>query len=262
MVNEEEKLDLVEHLDELRTRIIRIILYAAVGIVIGWVFYPQLFAVLMMPLASPIRHVGGQFRVSMITEGFMLRFQVSAVAGIIIALPGVLYELWAFVSPGLTGGERRAAAPLLPAALGLFAAGVAAGYVITPRFVTWMLSSAFVPAGVVKQFDLQRQVAFLAKLYLAFGLCFQLPIVLTFLMKAGVISPDFLAARRREAIIAIMVLAAVVTPTWDAITLFVLAGPMYVLFEGTIWFARISERRRRKAELAAAEANEPETASD
>ncbi len=247
MVKEDEQLDLAEHLEELRTRIIRAIIYVAVGCAAGWVLYPQIYHVLMAPLVNPIRAAGGFIRMGMITEGFMTRFQVSAVAGIIIAVPGVLYELWAFVAPGLTREERRAAAPLLPAALGLFAAGVAVGYFIMPRFVGWMLSPAFVPPGVLKQFDLQRQITFVAKLFLAFGLCFQLPIVLMFLIKANVVSPDFLAARRKEAVIGILIVAAIVTPTWDVITLAILAGPMVLLYEGTIWVARLTERRRELA---------------
>jgi len=259
MVEKDKKLDLVEHLEELRTRIIRSIIYVAVGFAAGWVLYPQIYLILMAPLVNPIREAGGQMIFRSITEGFMTRFHVSAVAGIMIAVPGVLYETWAFVAPGMTRDERRAAAPLLPAAIGLFAAGVALGYTITPRFVRWMLSPTFLPEGVGVLPSLQTQVAFLARLFLAFGLCFQLPIVLTFLIKAGVISPEFLAARRKEAVIAIMVIAAIVTPTWDVFTLALLGVPMFILFEGTIWFARFTERRRRAAEEALTQLDEAET---
>ena len=262
MVQEDEKLDLVAHLEELRVRIIRSILYVVAGFIIGWVFYPQIYRIVMAPLVDPIRKVGGQLVFRAVTEGFMTRFQISGVAGIILAIPAVLYELWAFVAPGLTRDERRAAAPHLPIAVGLFASGVAVGYFITPRFVTWMLSPAFRPEGVGILPNLQPQVAFLAKLYLAFGICFQLPIVLMFLIKAGVLSPDFLAARRREAIIAIMVIAAVVTPTWDFVTMLILAGPMFVLYEGTIWFARATERHRRVEERAEEQASEEEPGLD
>jgi sec-independent protein translocase protein TatC len=245
MVKEDEAIELVTHLEELRARIIRSLIYVVAGVAAGWVLYPGIYAVLMAPLADPIRAAGGRLRIGMLTEGFMLRFQISAIAGVVIALPGILFELWGFVAPGMTRDERRAAAPLLPAAGALFAAGVALGYVIIPRFVSFMLSSAFVPAGVEKIFDLQRQVGFLAKLLFAFGLCFQLPIALIFLIKAGIVSPEFLAARRREAVIAILIIAAVVTPTFDVLTLAMLAVPMLVLYEGTIWYARITDRRAR-----------------
>jgi sec-independent protein translocase protein TatC len=256
MPTEEEKLDLVEHLEELRTRIIRCIIYVVIGFAAGWMLYGHIYRLLMAPLVEPIQEAGGQIVLRAITEGFFTRFTVSAVAGIIIAVPGILYELWAFVAPGLTRDERRAAAPLIPGALGLFAAGVAVGYLITPRFVRWMLSPAFRPEGVGILPTMQSQIAFLAKLYLAFGLCFQLPIVLLFLIKAGVVSPEFLAARRKEAFIGILIVAAVVTPTWDVVTLSLLAVPMLALYEGTIWFARISDWRRRKA--AEAEGDEGE----
>jgi sec-independent protein translocase protein TatC len=259
MVKEDEQIDLVEHLEELRTRIIRGVLYVVLGFAAGWVFYPQIYSMLMAPLLNPVLRAGGHVRLGMITEGFMTRFQVSAVAGIIIALPGILFEIWGFVSPGMTRDERRAAAPLLPSAVGLFAAGVAVGYFITPRFVTWMLLPVFVPKGTVILLELQRQVTFLAKVLLAFGLCFQLPIVLVFLIKAGVISPDFLAARRKEAVIGVLVIAAVVTPTWDVFTLAMLAVPMLVLYEGTIWYSRIGERRERAAARLAAQADDSES---
>jgi len=260
MRTEDDKVDLVEHLDELRGRIIRSIVYIAVGFSAGWMLYGPIYKLLMAPLVGPIQEAGGQIVFRSITEGFFTRFTVSAVAGIIIAVPGILYELWAFVAPGLTPDERRAAAPLIPGALGLFAAGVAVGYLITPRFVKWMLSPSFRPEGVGILPSMQSQIAFLAKLYLAFGLCFQLPIILMFLMKAGIVSPEFLAARRREAFVGILIVAAVVTPTWDVLTLAVLAGPMLALYEGTIWFARIGEWRRRKA--AEAEADEGETPAE
>jgi sec-independent protein translocase protein TatC len=259
MVAEDEKLDLVEHLEELRARIIRSIIYVCIGFAAGWMLYTPIYQVLMAPLQGPIREVGGQIVFRGITEGFLTRFTVSGVAGIIIALPGVLYELWAFVAPGLTWTERRAAAPLLPAAVALFSAGVAVGYFITPRFVRWMLSPPFRPEGIGILPSLQAQIAFLAKLYLAFGICFQLPIVLTFLIKAGVISPDFVAARRREAIVGILIIAALITPTWDIVTMMILAGPMVLLLEGTIWYARITERRKRTEELAEAQADEAQT---
>jgi len=262
MVAKDEKLDLVEHLEELRTRIIRSIIYVCVGFAAGWMLYPPIYHVLMAPLQGPIREVGGQIIFRGITEGFLTRFTVSGATGIVIALPGILYELWGFVAPGLTWSERRAAAPLLPAAVALFSAGIAVGYFITPRFVRWMLSPPFRPEGIGILPSLQAQIGFLAKLYLAFGVCFQLPIVLMFLIKAGVISPDFLAARRREAVLAILVIAALITPTWDLVTMMILAGPMIVLFEGTIWLARFTERRQRTEELAEAQADEPETAAD
>jgi sec-independent protein translocase protein TatC len=255
MVAEEEKLDLVEHLDELRRRIIRSLIYVAVGGVIGWVLYPWIYLILMAPLIGPIRAAGGNLQWGHITEGLLVRLTVSVAAGIAIALPGILYELWAFVAPGLTYGERTVAAPLLPAALALFAIGIATGYFITPRFVHWMLSGAFMAGDAVKLFRVGAQIGFMAKLYLAFGACFQLPIILIFLVKAGVVSPDFLASRWREAVLAILVISAIVTPTWDPVTLMILAVPMTLLYAGTIWFARLMERRSHEAEPAEAEAN-------
>jgi len=253
MVVEEEKLDLVEHLDELRTRIIRSLMYVALGGVIGWIFYPQIYLILMAPLVGPIREAGGNLQWGHITEGLLIRLTVSMAAGLAIALPGVLYELWAFVAPGLTYSERTAAAPLLPAALALFSVGIATGYYITPRFVRWMLAPAFMPGETVKLFRVGAQIGFMAKLYLAFGACFQLPIILVFLVKAGVVSPDFLASRWREAMLAILAIAALVTPTWDPVTLLILAVPMFVLYVGTIWFTRMMERGNRETELAEAQ---------
>lgn len=255
MVTEEEKLDLVEHLDELRTRIIRSIAYLVIGAVLGWVLYLPIYRILMAPLLGPLRAAGGHMQLSLMTEGFFARLTVSMVAGVVFALPGVLYELWAFVAPGLTWAERRAAAPLLPAALALFSLGVALGYTVTPRFARWMLSAPFRPQGTELLFRFQAQIGSVAKMYLAFGICFQLPIIVIFLVKAGVVSPAFLGSRWKEAILAILIIAAFVTPTPDFVNMSILAVPMILLYFGTLWYARLMERRSHEAELAEAEAN-------
>jgi sec-independent protein translocase protein TatC len=244
-MREDDRADLVEHLEELRTRILRSILYLAVAAVAGWVLYNPAYVLLMKPIMAALKQFGGKMVLSTPMEAFFVRVQVSFALGLLLASPLVLYEIWAFVAPGLTRRERRAVVPLLPISALLALAGAALAYLLAFRFFPWMLRMA--PPHVEGYFRLSDTILLMAKMLLAFAACFQMPIVLALLVKVGVVSSAFLAARRREAILAIAILAAVATPSGDAITMMMLAAPLYLLYEGTLLVARAIERRRRAA---------------
>lgn len=245
----DERADLVEHLEELRTRIIRSLLYIAAGGVAAWFCYDPLYHLLLAPVRASLVAAQGKIIYNTQLEPFMTRLQVSAIAGVIAASPGVLWEIWRFVAPGLTDNERRAVRPLLPVAGALFLAGVVLCYFIAPRGFVWLIG--FAPEGTEGYFTLQKQVTLIAKLALAFGLCFELPLVLAFLVKVEVISADTLRRRRREAVVAIFFIAAAATPSTDWFTMMALATPMYALYEGTVWWAVITERRAAKERVRA-----------
>jgi len=242
----DEKADLVEHLEELRFRIIRSLGYVGAGIAAGWFLYPYLYLILLAPIRKALQSASGKMFVSGPLEGFMTQFNVSVIAGVALAGPLVLWELWRFVGPGLTDTERRAARPLLPLAGVLFALGVALCYWMAPRMFIWLMG--FTPPDAVAMFKLQEQVSLVAKMYLAFGLCFELPLLLAFLLKVGIITPEFLRRRRKEAIACIFLLAAVVTPTPDAFNMSMLAVPLVVLYELTVWWARATARKTKHEE--------------
>lgn len=237
----DEKADLVEHLDELRTRIIRSLVYLAVGAVAGWLLYPATYRWLLAPVMRPLEQMHGLMMINSVMEAFMTQVQVSLYTALALASPLVLWELWAFVAPGLTPSERRAARPILPTSVLLFIVGVALFYVTAPRMFAFMLG--FTPPGVRVQLLLQKQIVQITRMFLAFGLCFQLPLVLAFLIQVNILSTDTMRRHRREAIVAIAVLAAVITPSQDAITMTVLAAPLILLYEGTIWWGRLATRK-------------------
>ena len=245
-MKEDERADLVTHLEELRSRLLRILLYATAGLVLAWAFYPWIYRFLAAPVMGPLRAAGGQLTVRGLLEGFWVRCVISLVVGCFVASPFIFYETWAFVAPGLTPRERRAGAPLLPVATLLFLGGVALGYAITRPSVSWLLK--FVPPDTAALLTLNDTLVLLLKFYLAFGLSFQLPLVIIFLASIGLIRYSLLIGRWREAVVAIFVIAAIITPTWDPLTMTVCALPMVLLYALTTWVVKVIERRRERAQ--------------
>jgi sec-independent protein translocase protein TatC len=243
-VSEERRIDLIGHLSELRSRIIRIIVYVACGMVVVWIFFDHFYRALTYPIRMGLGQLGGELIVYELMEGLLVKTAIALVGGVILAGPFLLYEVWSFIAPGLTGTERRAARPLIPVAMLLFLMGVGVGYMVSAPAVRMLLR--FVPPETEIRLSLSRSVLTLVKFYLAFGLCFQLPIVIVLLAKIGIVDSGMLVRRWREAAVGILVLAAVVTPTWDPITLSIAALPMMVLYIGTIGAVKIIERRERK----------------
>jgi len=245
-LKEDDRADLVEHLEELRQRIIRSLVYVMVLAGAAWAFYDWFLGVLLAPAQATLGETTGHMQFMGPMEAFWTRFQVSVVVALVVGAPLLLWEAWGFVAPGLTRSERRAVLPLMPISAGLALGGVALCYVISFRFFRVMIS--FAPPGVEANLRLQDTVLFMAKFYLAFAAAFQLPLVVVGLVRTGVVPAESLARRRREAIVIILIVTAIITPTPDALTLAILAVPLLLLFEGTLWAMRIMERRRREAE--------------
>ncbi len=244
----EKRGDLVSHLTELRARLVRAILHASLGMLVVWIFYRPLYAFLTHPITAGMKAVGGQLTVRGLMEGFLIKCEIALVGGVILASPFIIYEVWAFVSPGLTRSERSAVAPLIPASILLFLMGVALGYLITGPSVAWLM--LYVPPDTRALLTLNDTLLLVLKFYLAFGAAFQLPVVLVVLAKIGLVNSRLLSKRWREATIAIFLIAAIITPTWDPITMTVCAIPMVVLYLGTIWIIKLIERGHRRAAKA------------
>jgi len=243
---EEERANLVAHLAELRARLLRTLLYAALGMAAMWFVYAPVYRFLVQPIRQPLESLGGQLTVRGLLEGLLVKLEIVLVGGLILAAPLILYEVWAFVAPGLTRSERRAARPLVPAAGLLFLLGAAMGYAITKPTVTVLLR--YIPPDTRAWLTLNETVLLLLKFYVAFGLGFQLPIVIVLLAKIGIVDSAMLKRRWREAVVGIFLLAAVITPTWDPITLTVAAVPMVLLYVATIGAVMLVERGARKAQ--------------
>jgi sec-independent protein translocase protein TatC len=250
--NEESLLEgtLISHLLELRTRLMRAFL-AVVLVFIPLAFYSnQLFEWLSHPLLLQLPPNSMLISTS-ITAPFTTPLKLSFVAALVVAMPYVLYELWAFIAPGLYRHEKSFALPLLISAVILFYVGVAfAYYVVFPLIFGFFVNTT--PRGVQMMADISMYVQFVLVLLFSFGLAFEVPVAVVLLVIMGVVPLRRLTQIRGYVLIAVFVIAAILTPP-DAISQTVMAVPMYLLYEGGILFARLMSRAREKRQQAEGE---------
>ena len=228
-------MSLVDHLGELRTRLFRSILAIAVGGIVGFAISDRVISLLSDPIPGdiPLYFTG-------IGDAFAIKLRIAVVIGIILAMPVLLYQIWAFVAPGLTPNERKTVRPWIPLALFFFALGVGIAYLVLPYAAQFLISfqsedlQALITAG--PYFD------FVTTMFLAFGLVMEFPILLVGLSRVGILSSQRLRSARRFVILGIAIFSAVATPGGDLVSPFVLGGTMYLLFELTVLFIRRSGR--------------------
>lgn len=238
----ERRAELTEHLAELRARLIRSVIYIVVGFVAAWLLYPRLLAILMRPMREVLDRVGSKFLLTGFPEAFMIQVQVCLIAGLIFTLPLLTLELWGFVSPGLTREEKRPLRWLVPLAIVLFASGVTMCYVVLPAAFRWFVS--YVPEGAELRPTVQGSLLFTLKMLLAFGVSFEMPVVLMLLAKVGIIDAKLLTSNWRYAMVGVCVMAAVATPSGDALTMMTLAAPLAGLYFLSILFVRFVQPKR------------------
>jgi sec-independent protein translocase protein TatC len=236
MIDDDATMSLLEHLEELRTRIIVIALAIAVAGVAGFFLADPIITLLRAPL--PER--GAELIQTSVGEAFGVRIQLALMTGVALAMPVILFEIWAFVTPGLTRGERRLVWPLLGAAVILFAAGIVLGYLLIPLAINFLLD--FSLPGVEPLLGLSDYVGFVTTFMLAFGLALQFPVIMYLLARIGILSYSFLSKRRRMAILFIALFAIVITPGDIVIGSATLAIVMYGLFEITPQLIRMLGR--------------------
>ena len=232
---DDKSMSLVDHLTELRSRIVRTLLAIAVGTAIGFYTAPAIRDFLIRPLGP-----GKTVQVLGLGDGFVIQLKIALVVGIVLAMPVILYQLWAFVAPGLTASEKRAIRPWIPLALLFFALGVSIAYFILPFAVGFLLQ--FTGGTLVANIAAGPYFDFVTTMFLAFGLVLEFPILLYGLSLANVVSSQLLSGARRIALLVISIFSAVATPGGDLVSPFVLGGTMYVLYELTIVFIRRSGR--------------------
>ncbi|HEY4945510.1 MAG TPA: twin-arginine translocase subunit TatC [Candidatus Limnocylindrales bacterium] len=234
-VDDETVMSLVDHLSELRRRIGISLLAVAIGSVIGFYFAPQLITILKAPLnlGKPLVYTG-------LGDAFFINLKIAIVVGFVLAMPVLVWQLWAFISPGLTREERRMARPWAPLALAFFVIGVVVAYVILPFASTFLLS--FSSPDLQPLITASEYFGFVTTLCLAFGLVMEYPIVLVLLAKVGIITSARLRSSRRVVILAIAIISAVVTPGGDPISPTVLGVTMYLLYEFSIVLIRAGGR--------------------
>ena len=218
---------LVEHLAELRGRIIWSAIAIAVGSVVGFLVSDWAIQVLQSPLPSDKPLVFFD-----IGDPFAIRIKISIVIGVILAMPVILWHVWRFVAPGLTATERRVVLPWIPATLVFFAIGVAIAYVILPFAAQFLLS--FQTASLVPLIAARPYFDFVSTLFLAFGILMEFPVLLVGLSRVGIVTSQRLRRSRRFVILGIAVFSTVATPGGDLVSPTVLGVTLYVLFELTI----------------------------
>jgi sec-independent protein translocase protein TatC len=219
---------LVDHLTELRTRLIRSVLAVAVGTAIGFLLAEPIQKILVSPLpasALPLQVLGPG-------DGFAITLRIAVVVGIILAMPVLLYQLWAFIAPGLTANEKRILRPWIPLALLFFVLGVGVAWVVLPYAMGFLLG--FTNEVIVAHLAAPAYFDFVSTLFLVFGLLMEFPIVLYALSRVGIATSARLRASRRMVILGIAIFSAVATPGGDLVSPIVLGVTMYVLFELTI----------------------------
>jgi sec-independent protein translocase protein TatC len=223
---------LFDHLAELRRRIAISLLAVAVGTIAGFAFGAQIIEVLKAPYGdAPLLLLAPG-------EGFFISLKISIVVGIVLAMPIILFQLWRFVSPGLTSEERRIARPWVPLALVFFVAGVAVAYFVLPFAVGFLSSFGTGDLPLENAWTAEGYFGFVATMFLGFGLVMEYPIVLVLLSKVGIVTSARLKSSRRYVVIVFAIVAAVATPGGDIISPFILGLTMYALYELSIILVR------------------------
>lgn len=239
-VSENAKMSFFAHLLELRKRLMICILAVVVGGVVGYVIAPYVIRWIADFYIEASNQKNAQLTQANVLDGFLLRVKVASYAGIVLASPVWLWQLWRFITPGLAPKEKRYAIPFLLSSIFLFILGGCVALLTLTKALTFLLES-----GGVEYFQVinaTSYVTFVALMFVAFGISFEFPVVLVFLLMARIITTQHLKSFRRGAILTIVIFAAVITPSADPYSLFLMAIPMYLFYEIAIIIGRIMKR--------------------
>ena len=240
----------LSHLIELRQRLVRSLLAVGVVAIPMLYFSSQLYDLLAMPLIHSLPQGSKMIATGVITP-FLIPMKIAFMAALLVALPYVLYQVWAFVAPGLYAHEKRLALPLVVSGTVLFVVGMAFCYFIVFKRVFAFIAH-FAPKSISVAPDIEAYFNFVLGMFLAFGLAFEVPVVVVVLVLAGLVTVEQLREWRGYVVVAIFIVAAIVTPP-DVVSQLSLAIPMCLLYEAGIFFGRIVEKRR-KSEAAVSHA--------
>jgi sec-independent protein translocase protein TatC len=232
---------LVEHLEELRWRILKCLIAIVVGGVVAFIFRYWVFKILLYPLPSQANFIKpGTLVVTGLAEGFTVYLLVSLAVGIVIGLPVILYQTWAFISPGLYEHEKKYAVPFIFIGIILFAAGLSLGYIVLRFPVQWLIS--FASDSFTELVTASSYFTFVAFFELAFGVVFELPLVLTFLAQIGLVTSQTLTKKRPMAHVGMWIASTFLTPGADIYSPIILGISMSFLYELTIIFIKLIKK--------------------
>lgn len=250
--NDSSSMTLIEHLEELRWRIFKSLIAIVLFAIVAFIFREPILNFLTWPLpatANILRHGNQRLVVTGVGEGFTTYLLVSAAVGFLAALPVILYQVWAFVAPGLYAHEKRYALPFIIVGSILFVAGLSLGYVVLQYPVSWLIN--FASDNFTELVSAGNYFTFVAYFLLAFGIVFEIPLVLTFLSLVGVITAETLTRKRAAAHVGMWIAATVLTPGADFYSPIILGVTMSCLFELSVLFIKITARMRERSEAAA-----------
>ena len=239
---EEEKMSLVSHLEELKTRLIRIFIVVGIGFGVCYLFKEWSFRVITRPLVD-VMPAQSSMIFTGLPEAFFIHMKIAFFASLLLTAPYTLFEIWRFVSPGLYKDEKKYVLPFIFFSSILFGGGVLFGYFIAlpPAFAFFV---SFSTDFLKPMISFKEYLGLTLKFLLAFGLCFEMPVFMFFLAKLGIVNAKMLAKQRRYAILIIFIAAAILTPSPDAISQILMAIPLMILYEVSIIVVRFARRKK------------------
>jgi sec-independent protein translocase protein TatC len=251
----EERMSLVSHLDELKTRLIRVLIAVGIGFIACYLVKDWSFRIITKPLVEAMPAQSSMIFTGL-PEAFFIHMEIAFFASLLLTAPYTLFEIWRFVSPGLYANEKKYVLPFLFFSTLLFGGGVLFGYFIAlpPAFAFFV---SFSTDFLKPMISFKEYLNLTLKFLLAFGLSFEMPVFIFFLAKLGIVNAKMLAKQRRYAILIIFIAAAILTPSPDAISQFLMAGPLLLLYEVSIFVSRFARKDKPTTE---AEASGEETA--
>ncbi len=248
-------MSVIDHLRELRRRVFIVMVIVALGAVLGWIFYVPILHILEKPYCSvPAKYrLNGNDKSCALLyfgplDGFTLRLKVSVIAGSIITAPFWLYQLWAFVTPGLRKNERKWTLTFVLVSSVLFIAGMALAYLTLAKGLQTLITLS--GDGTQSALDVTKYISFVTLVLLVFGASFELPMLIIMLNLVRVLPYSVLKRGQRMGIFLVFVFTAVATPSTDPFTMTAMAVPMVLLFEAAVFFAFVHDRRRARRQIA------------
>ena len=243
-------MSLMQHLEELRKRIVHSVLYLVAGYIVAVIFAPKLYLLLQAPLNAIKIPLNFTHPADLVNLRYI---QIPLVGGAILAAPFILFQVWLFIAPALYSREKRYVIPFMAAAILLFFSGAFLGYYyVFPGLLKFLISDLGNTLGIHPLISIEEYTGFFFALILGIGATFELPVIIVFLALFGIVSPSFLWKNIRYAILGIFVVAAIITPTPDITTMCVFASPMMVLYLVGIagaWFVHPDRRKAKEAKL-------------
>lgn len=245
---DDAQMELVDHLGELRTRLFRAALYLVVGMIAAYNLYEPIYQLFAFPLQPILDKYDSSMVFTNVADPFLLKMQVAFIAGITFAFPFITMELWGFVEPALTPEERKPIVFLAPFSVLLFLSGIATAYASLPACYSWMASFIGDGGNTILYQEPKSYILLTAKIMLAFGIGFELPVLLLFLARIGIINAVLMTKYWRHATVGIFVAAATLTPSNDPLTMLMMAVPMAGLYILSIGLVRAFEPREGKSD--------------